>query len=121
MVDKRGLGHPGSLVLKGESAAAKVPCVDLPGVLRCEQKFQITAKADSRNIFVVLGTSLRYQRSKLDRKQFLDHIGGDQGPLEKSREWLEELLDVSFSLRREARPEDEAQSAPATPPGPQPE
>ncbi len=114
LVDKRGLGHPGSLVLKGEAATAKVPCVDLPGVLRCEQKFQITAKAESRNIFVVLSTSLRYQRSKMDRKQFLDHIGGDDGPLEKSREWLDELLDVSFSLRREARPEEGSAAAPAT-------
>ena len=115
LVDKRGLGHPGSLVLKSESATAKVPCVDLPGMLRCEQKFQITARADSRPIQVVLSTALRYQRSKMDRKQFLDHIGGDEGPLEKSREWLDELLEVSFSLRREERPEEGAVAAPSTP------
>jgi hypothetical protein len=101
MVDKRGLAHPGSLVLNGDAATAQLPCVDLPGVLRCEQKFTITAKADAHTIFVVLSTSVRYQRSKLDRKQFLDHIGGDNGPLERSREWLDEILDVSFSMRRE--------------------
>ena len=49
LVDKRGLGHPGSLVLKGESAMAKVPCVNLPGVLRCEQMLQITARASCRS------------------------------------------------------------------------
>jgi hypothetical protein len=116
MVDKRGLGHPGSLVLKGEAATAKVSCVDIPGVLRCEQKLQVMAKADSQNKFVVLSTQVRYQRSKLDRKPFLDHIGGDDGPMEKPREWLDEQLDVSFSLRREERPGEggtEAAAAPA--------
>ena len=122
MVDNRGLGHPGSLVLKGEAAAAKVSCVDIPGVLRCEQKLQVTAKADSQLRFVVLSTQVRYQRSKLDRKPFLDHIGGDDGPLEKPREWLDEQLDVSFSLRREERPEEAGQAAraAATPDGPPP-
>lgn len=116
MVDKRGLGHPGELVLKGESASAKVACVNIPGVLRCEQKFQITAKADAHNRFVVLSTAVRYQRSKLDRKQFLDHIGGDDGPIEKSREWLDELLEVSFSLRPEEPAGGAAPAAPSAPP-----
>jgi hypothetical protein len=101
--------------VKGESASAKISCVDLPGMLRCEQKFQITAKAETRSNFVVLSTALRYQRSKLDRKPFLDHIGGDDGPIEKPREWLDELLDVSFSLRREDEPDKSVQPAAATP------
>lgn len=101
MVDKRGLGHPGALVLKGNTASAKVECVDLPGVLRCNQKLAIEAREDSDLIFVTLSTQVRYQRSKMDRKQFLDRIGGDDGPLEKPREWLDELLEVSFSMRRE--------------------
>jgi hypothetical protein len=118
MVDKRGLGHPGSLVLKGEAATAKVDCVDIPGVLRCHQKLRIEARADSQLKFVVLSTEVRYQRSKLDRKQFLDHIGGDDGPIEKSREWLDELLEVTFSLRREERPEPGGQAAPDVEPAP---
>jgi hypothetical protein len=115
LVDKRGLGHPGALVVNGDAASAKISCVDLPGMLRCEQKFQVTAKAETRSNFVVVSPALRYQRSKLDRTPFLDHIGGDDGPIEKPREWLDELLDVSFSLRRE-EPEKSAQpNAPAPP------
>jgi hypothetical protein len=123
LVDKRGLGHPGSLALKGETATAKVSCVNMPGVLRCEQKFTITARAESNLIFVTLSTALRYQRSKTDRKQFLDRIGGDEGPLEKPREWLDELLEVSFSLRRDrpvvdlSKLQQPAEIAPATAPG----
>jgi hypothetical protein len=124
LVDKRGLGHPGSLVLKGETATAKVSCVNMPGVLRCEQKFTITARVESNLIFVTMSTALRYQRSKLDRKQFLDRIGGDEGSLEKPREWLDELLEVSFSLRKDVpivdlsqftQPAQTTEPAPAAP------
>jgi hypothetical protein len=104
MVDKRGLAHPGSLTLKGDAATANLPCVDIPGALRCEEKLQVSAAVGARSNYVVLSTSVRYQRSKLDRKQFLDHIGGNNGPLERSREWLDELVDLTFSLRSEAQP-----------------
>lgn len=118
LVDKRGLGHPGSLVLKGETATAKVSCVNMPGVLRCEQKFTITARAESNLIFVTMSTALRYQRSKMDRKQFLDRIGGDEGSLEKPREWLDELLEVSFSLRKDVPIVDLSQFTQPTPAAP---
>jgi hypothetical protein len=93
-------------------------------VLRCEQKFTITAKAESNLIFVTMSTALRYQRSKMDRKQFLDRIGGDEGSLERPREWLDELLEVSFSLRKDVpivdlsqftQPAQTTEPAPAAP------
>jgi hypothetical protein len=118
-VDKRGLGPPGSLVLKGEAATAKVSCVNLPGLQRCQQKLRIEARADARNKYVVLSSEVRYIRSKLDRKQSLGRIGCSEediecvNPFERSMEWLDELLEVSFSLRPEERPEEAGHAAPA--------
>lgn len=118
LVDKRGLGHPGSVALKGNTASARVDCVNLPGLLRCNQKLSIEAREDSELIFVTLSIEVRYQRNKTDRKQFLQYIPesydpsqgplpdwpeaevGDR-PLEQPREWLDELLTVTFSMRRD--------------------
>lgn len=118
LVDRRGLGHPGSQVLNGETATAKVSCVNLPGLVRCDQKFQITTKAESGKVFVVLAATVRYLRNKLDRKPFLNHIGGPESPLEIPHEWLDELLDVSFSLRREEPPPEPVDLAPDPEPVP---
>jgi hypothetical protein len=113
LVDKRGLGHPSSLVLKGERAVAKVPCVNLPGVQTCNQKFTLEARATSNLIFVTMSVEVRYLRSKLDRKLGLDpplESGTAENPVpgrrqvERSNEWLEELLEVSFSVKRDNSP-----------------
>jgi hypothetical protein len=113
LVDKRGLGHPSSLVLKGERAVAKVPCVNMPGVQTCTQKFTLEARATRNLIFVTLSVEVRYLRRKLDRKTALDRpdgSGSEEKPIpgtravERSHEWLEELLEVSFSVKRENAP-----------------
>jgi hypothetical protein len=107
LVDKRGLGHPSSLVLKGERVVAKVPCVNMPGVQTCDQKFTLEAKATRNLIFVTLSSELRYLRRKLDRKTALDIPDASGDPplngraVERSNEWIEELLEVSFSVKRE--------------------
>jgi hypothetical protein len=94
LVNDRGLAHPGALTLKGSTAGARPPCVNLPGMTYCEQKFRVEAKSDAKNIFVSLSTETRFIRSKLDRKLDLD--AG-----ERSTESAEERIDVSFALRRE--------------------
>ena len=105
LVDAKGLAHPGSLTLSGDSAGAKPPCVNLPGMLRCSQKFTITAKADANTLFMQLSVTVRFNRSKTDRKQFLDDIDPDPVVVryERSTEWVDELLDVSFALKRVPR------------------
>jgi hypothetical protein len=94
LVNDRGLAHPGALILKGSTASAKPPCVNLPGMTYCEQKFRVEARPGAKNIFVSLSTETRFIRSKLDRKLYLD-------PGERSTESAEERIDVSFALRRE--------------------
>lgn len=116
LVDKRGLGHPSSLVLKGERAVAEVPCVNLPGVLTCNQKFTIEARATSNLIFVTLSAEVRYLRNKLDRKVQLDRpfasadsellMMDGKRSVERGYEWLEELLEVSFSVKRDNSPDE---------------
>lgn len=109
-VDKRGLAHPGSVTLGGHTARTNLPCVNMPGTQTCEQIFTITAKPDSRLIFVSFTVRVRAVRSKLLRKTHLE-----QG--ERSTELLEERLTVSFSLRREPQvvnaPTDPAGNPPA--------
>jgi hypothetical protein len=114
MVDFRGLGHPGSLTLKGNTASTRVDCVNLPGLIRCDQKFTIEAREESELIFVTLGTEVRYLRNKTDRKAVLNPVPEDYLPLagplpdsfiagdERPREWVDEFLTVTFSMRREA-------------------
>lgn len=113
LVDKRGLAHPGALTLKNaETATASLPCVNLPGSQTCEQRLTISAKASATLVSVTLSTRVRFLRSKLDRKMFLDNIGDRR---EKATEWVEELLDVSFTLRPESRDTQspEANASPA--------
>jgi hypothetical protein len=93
-VDKRGLAHPGSVTLGGYTARTRLPCVNTPGAQYCEQIFTITAKPDSRLIFVSFTVRVRAVRSKLLRKTQL-------APGERSTELFEERLRVSFTLRRE--------------------
>jgi hypothetical protein len=110
LVDDKGLAHPGSLVLSGDSASARPPCVNLPGVLRCSQKFTITARTDADRLFMQLSIGVRFNRQKTDRKQFLDDVDPDPVVVryERPTEWVDELLDVSFALKRlpreDARP-----------------
>jgi hypothetical protein len=107
LIDKRGLAHPGSLALSGDSASAKIGCVDMPGVQRCDQLLRLTAKPDG-SIHAELSVTVRFQRSKLDRKRFLEEVptrSGAPGKTERAQEWVEETLSVSFALRREPRPE----------------
>jgi len=92
-VDKRGLAHPGSVTLGGYTARTELPCVNMPGSQECEQIFRITAKPDSKLIFVTFTVRVRGVRSKSERKQL--------SPGERPTELLEERLTVSFSMRRE--------------------
>ena len=103
LVDEKGIGHPGSLTFSGDSAVAKPPCVNHPGMQRCEQVAKITAKADATTLFVQLNVSTRFMRNKTDRKHFLDKLDPNDNTsrTEKPTEWVEELLDVSLSLKRE--------------------
>lgn len=115
LIDKRGLAHPGSLVVAGDSATAKVACVDMPGVQRCDQLLRVTARPDGA-VHAELSVTVRFQRSKLERKRFLEQVptrSGAPGKTERPQEWVEESLSVSFALRREPRPETPA----ATPQG----
>jgi hypothetical protein len=99
-VDQRGLAHPGAVELHGTIAIAKPPCVNMPGTQTCEQTLRVTAKPDSKLIFVTFSTTVRAYRSKLERKARLDDIGNPPRP-ERSTEFYEERIVVSFSLRRE--------------------
>jgi len=121
LVDKRGLGHPGALVLKGNTASASPPCVNMPGLQGCEQRVTVTAKADGAAVYVNLTTNIRFTRSKLDRKLFLYKVpeperSGQVRPPgapraqseatpewrpEKSSEFVTETLDVAFVLKLE--------------------
>jgi len=122
LVDKRGLAHPGSLALKGDSMIAKPPCVNLPGMERCENLFRITAPAGSNVIYADLSFMTRYVRSKLERKLCLGNlqIGTSDPcryppteivttPQEVSTEWVEESYSLSFAMRRESQASDDPQ------------
>jgi hypothetical protein len=97
MVTRRGFGYPGRAELSGDSAITRPSCVDLPGVQRCEQKVQVTAGADGRAFQVVVSTRARYLRNKKDRDPFIT-----LGPGILPFEWVDELLEVSFSVKRDA-------------------
>ncbi|MEJ0098936.1 MAG: hypothetical protein WDO12_04015 [Pseudomonadota bacterium] len=104
LVNDKGLAYPGSLILSGDSATAKPPCVDLPGTQHCDERLRVTAKADGNVLFVQFSVTTRFLRSKMDRKQSLDLVKdsmGNKDRFERSTEWVDELLDVSLSLRRE--------------------
>jgi hypothetical protein len=135
LVDKRGLGHPGALLMNGNSAGARPACVNKPGMMGCDQRFTITAKADAKTIFVNLTTNVRFSRSKLDRKRFLEKVpdspglqtqgqsnrqpaGGGEGRTEKSTEWVTETLDVAFVLRLDQTAADAADASTAAAPAP---
>lgn len=96
MVTKRGFGYPGWSELSGNSAVTRPSCVDLPGVQTCEQKVQITAPADARLMQVVVSTKVRFLRYKKDRDPSIV-----VGPGVPPYEWLDELLEVSFSVKRD--------------------
>lgn len=102
MVTRRGFGYPGRAELSGNSAITRPSCVDLPGVQRCEQKVQVTAGDDGRAFQVVVSTKARYMRNKKDRDPFIQLRPG-----QPSHEWVDELLEVSFSVKR-----DESTDAP---------
>lgn len=106
LVNDKGLAHPGALILRGSTASARPPCVNMPGMSYCEQRFRIEAKPDAKNLYVTLGTETRFIRSKLERKQSLD--AG-----ERSTEQAEERIEVSFALRPEAGSADAAQTTPS--------
>jgi len=97
MVTRRGFGYPGWSELSGNSAITKPPCVDLPGVQTCEQKVQITAPADAHLMQVVVSTKVRFLRYKKDRDPSIQ-----LGPGILPYEWLDELLEVAFSVKRDA-------------------
>ncbi len=100
LVDDKGLPHPGSLTLRGESAGAKPPCVNL-AALQCAQVFKISAKADSDTLFMELRISTRFRRDKSDRKPVLDYVPNvSPRRFEKPSEFVDELLHISFTLKR---------------------
>jgi hypothetical protein len=101
--DSRGLAHPGSLKIRGNSLVGEFPCVNLPGSMVCTRTLTITSRADSRLVFVNLFIERRFNRNKLDRKLYLGTIGPkDSGRVERSTEYAEERLSVAFSLRPDA-------------------
>lgn len=118
LVDRRGLAHPGTLLLSGDTATVKPACVNLPGTQRCEQVFHITAKAGADLLHAELSFTVRYEREKRDRKKCLGYLRIRKDPCrkpltpdelrdartEKPREWVEETLSLSFALRRESLP-----------------
>jgi hypothetical protein len=100
--DSRGLAHPGSLKIRGNSLVAEFPCVNLPGSMVCKRTLTITSRADSKLVFVNLATERRFHRSKLERKEYLGTVGPkDSGRVERGTEYAEERLSVAFSLRPE--------------------
>jgi hypothetical protein len=100
LVDDKGIVHPGSLTVNGDSAGAKPPCVNL-SVLQCAQIFKISAKADTDTLFVELRVSMRFRRDKADRKPVLDNLPGFLPPLmERPSEFVDELLHISLALKR---------------------
>ncbi len=114
LVNDKGLAYPGSLSLRGNSATATFPCANMPGTQRCEQRFTITAAADARTLFVQLSLDVRFMRSKLERKLSLDRVTdsrGNKDRYEKPNEWVDEELEVSFSLRRDAAATPPAQGS----------
>jgi len=115
LVDHKGLAHPASIALHGDAASTSPACVNSPGVQRCKQTITLTAKADGRTPYLVISTSVYYLRDKTDRKMFLEKVDPSDpaSPTERPTEWVEERLDVSFSLRREAQGTGSA--APARP------
>jgi hypothetical protein len=106
MVSSRGFGYPGRAELKGNSAITRPSCVDLPGVQRCEQKVQVTAGADGRAFQVVVSTKARYMRNKKDRDP-----NDDSKP---SFEWVDELLEVAFSVKPDESAAPDAGPVPAS-------
>jgi hypothetical protein len=117
-VDTRGLAHPGAVELRGVTAITRLPCVNMPGTFDCEQKFTITAKPDSKLIFVVLTIRVHAVKAKLDRKIELGYVIStpDEHRLERSTELLEERLTISFTLRREPQAVDVPRVPAANPP-----
>jgi hypothetical protein len=100
LVDDKGIVHPGSLTVNGDSAGAKPPCVNL-SVLQCAQIFKISAKADTDTLFMELRVSMRFRRDKADRKPVLDNLPGFLPPLmERPSEFVDELLHVTLALKR---------------------
>lgn len=97
MVTRRGFGYPGRAGLQGNTAITRPACVDLPGVQTCDQKVQVTADAEARILQMVVSTEVRYLRYKRDRDPFIV-----PSPGEPSYEWLSELLEVAFSVKRDA-------------------
>lgn len=77
LVSDRGLAHPGELTLRGDAATTRIPCVNLPGLMTCEQRLRIEARPEARIIFVTLNVRVVPRWGK------------------------EVRLDYSFSLRRE--------------------
>jgi len=116
LVDHKGLAHPGSTTLSGDSANSSPPCVNTPGVQRCKQTVKLTAKPGAAHMYLVISTGVYFRRDKTDRKQFLEKVepNNPYSPMENSMEWVEEDLDVSFSLQRESQAADGA--AAVTPP-----
>lgn len=105
LVDQKGLAHPGSSTLRGDTAATSPACVNMPGMQNCKQTVRLTARADGRSPQLVISTSMRFNRSKTDRKPFLERVDPNDplSPMERPSEWVEEMLDISFSLRRVAQ------------------
>lgn len=99
LVNFRGLGHPGGFSLRGNEATVRLPCVNIPGALTCEDRFSIVARSDSISPWAYHKTTVEYFRSKLDRKPILEESG--DGAVERATEKVEEILEVSFTLRRE--------------------
>jgi hypothetical protein len=101
LVDEKGIGYPGAPALSGDTAIVRPPCVNHPGMQRCEQVARLAAKADASTLFMQLSVKVRFMRNKSDRKRFLERVDPDDplSPMEKSMESVEEILDVSLSLK----------------------
>ena len=59
LVNEKGIGYPGSLTLSADTAVARPPCVNQPGMQRCDQVAKITAKADATTLFMQLSVRVR--------------------------------------------------------------
>jgi len=98
-VDDKGLAHPGQVVLDGNAVILKPPCVNAPGVWKCEIVVRVEARPDAGILFAQITNRLFFQRAE----------GG-------GRENVEELLTVSFSLRRTAQATDASRIPASSPP-----
>jgi hypothetical protein len=88
VVDDKGLAHPASLQISGDAALATGPCTNEPGKLTCEQKFRVEARPEARTVFVTFGV----------RTTYLRFVPGGR----RSTVRVEELLEISLALRRDA-------------------